>query len=105
SAWCGYTSAQIARSVPVTCPLDSAARYATASATAVTGVHVRGSTSGIAARLAGVSIVLGSTALTVTPRLRVSWASACTKAVTPPLDAGLAMEPARGGHPAPAAAR
>jgi hypothetical protein len=30
-----------------------------------------------------VSIVLGSTALTVTPRPRVSAASACTNAITP----------------------
>ena len=68
--------------MPVTWPEDSAARYAIASATDPTGTQVFGSTSGIAARLAGVSMVLGSTALTVTPRPRVSTASACTNAIT-----------------------
>ena len=69
----------------MTCPEDSAARYATASATASTGTQVCGSTSGMDARLAGVSIVLGSTAFTVTPRPRVSAASACTNVITPAL--------------------
>src|SRR5262249_17304273 len=74
---------QLWRSVPATWPAPSVARAATASATAVTGTQPFGSTSGIAERLAGVSIVLGATALTVTPWPLTSWASACMSAMTP----------------------
>src|SRR4029077_16438775 len=76
---------QICSSVPVTWPALSAASAATASATAGTGTQPLGSTFGIAARLAGVSIVLGATALTVTPRSFTSWVSACISAMTPAL--------------------
>src|SRR2546426_258953 len=79
---------QICSSVPVTWPALSAASAATASATAVTGTHVLGSTFGMAARLAGVSIVLGATALTVTPRALTSCDSACMSAITPALATG-----------------
>ncbi len=61
----------------------SRASIAIASATASTGTQPRRSLSGIAARFAGVSIVLGSTAFTVTPWGPSSRARAWARAMTP----------------------
>ncbi len=52
------------------------------SATASVVTQPERSASGIALRLAGVSMVLGSTALTVMPCGRSSWARACVSAIT-----------------------
>ena len=73
----------MASSVPVMCAEASRARTAIASATDSTGTQPERSAFGIAARFAGVSMVLGSTAFTVTPCSRVSWARACVNAMTP----------------------
>src|SRR6478735_9748544 len=60
--------------------------------------HWEGSRFGIAARLAGVSIVLGSTALMRTPSASTSAAQACTNAMTAAFDAAYAAarEPSQG---------
>src|SRR5262244_3185343 len=76
---------QIASRVPVMWADASRARTAMASATASTGTQPLRSLSAIAARFAGVSIVLGSTALTVIPWGCVSWASAWVNAIAPAL--------------------
>src|SRR6266403_4597898 len=72
---------QIASRAPVMWADSGRASVAIASATASTGTHPLRSLSGIAARFAGVSMVLGSTAFTVTPCSLVSWASACASAI------------------------
>ncbi len=72
----GDGTPQIARRVPVMCADASRESTAIASATASTGTQPFRSLSGIAARFAGVSMVLGSTAFTVMPCARVSWDSA-----------------------------
>ena len=77
-------------------PDDSAARNAMAPATASTGTQVFGSTPGMAARLAGVSIVLGSTAFTVTPR-RASRRPAPARRRSRRLGHRVGDEAARGG--------
>src|SRR5207244_7554153 len=74
------------RSAPVTWADSSRTRKAIASATLSTGTQPWRSLSGMAARFAGVSIVLGSTEFTVTPCPRISWASAWTKVMTPAFD-------------------
>src|SRR5439155_27213459 len=87
----------IARRVPVIWADASRARTAIASATASTGTQPFRSLSGIAARFAGVSMVLGRTAFTVIPLGRVSWASAWVRAITPALATVWAMKPPAGG--------
>src|SRR5262249_56983773 len=72
---------QTATQVPVTAEADSEARYAITSATASVLTHVDRSASGIARRLPGVSMVLGSTAFTVMPCDRSSRASAFVSAM------------------------
>ena len=67
------------------CPEASRASTAIASATASTGTQPFRSLSGMAARFAGVSIVLGSTAFTVIPWGCVSWESAWVNAIAPAL--------------------
>src|SRR6266403_2360078 len=76
---------QIASRAPVMWADASRASIAIASATASTGTHPLRSLSGIAARFAGVSMVLGSTALTVIPWGCVSWESAWVNAIAPAL--------------------
>src|SRR6267142_3910034 len=76
---------QIASRVPVMWADASRASTAIASATASTGTHPLRSLPGIAARFAGVSMVLGSTAFTVIPWPEVSWESAWVNAIAPAL--------------------
>src|SRR5580693_4900538 len=73
---------------------SSLRRNATTPAAEGRLTHFAGSTLGIAARFAGVSIVLGRTALTRTPADSTSAATACASATTAAFDAAYAADPA-----------
>src|ERR1019366_4724283 len=86
---------------------SSPSRNATTPAADPRLTHLAGSTPGMAARFAGVSIVLGSTAFTRTPLPRTSAATACASATTAAFDAAYAAAPAlvAGATAAPELAR
>src|SRR5580704_17056759 len=73
---------------------SSLERKATIPAADSSVTHFVVSAWGIAARFAGVSSVLGSIALTRTPRSRTSAAAACARATTAAFDAAYAAAPA-----------
>src|ERR1700756_1282817 len=88
-----YTRPATGRHAPVTALASSDNRKAITAASLPAASQRDVSASGIAARFAGVSMMLGSTALTVTFRSFSSSASASVSRATPAFDAAYAPMP------------